>query len=165
MLRFILSCVSLAAFFDHYYVSHKFSLACVDIQGFQNQELWLVDSTSVLVWLLLFPMLYMVSEVLCPKGGYTTTRNSVMSIFSRHNSVGKESEVQYSSDDNSSIGSVSISDISHETADGILAIDDHRTRDSNDESNNRHRVDESNDEIGGVQNSFQNVSISTAQKK
>jgi len=92
MLRFFLSYVSLTSFFEHNHVAHKFSLACVSIQGFQNQELWLVNSTSVVVWLLLFPMLYMLSEVLCPNGGYTTTKNSIISIFSDQRSVGSISK-------------------------------------------------------------------------
>jgi len=130
MLRFFLSYVSLTSFFDHHHVTHKFSLACVNIQGFQNQELWLVNSTSVLVWLLLFPMLYMVSEVLCPNGGYTTSRNSVVSIFHLHGTVGVQSDVHPISCDDGLIGNLSISDISHEMANERLST-------SNDDDYNR----------------------------
>jgi len=137
MLRFFLSYVSLTSFFEHNHVAHKFSLACVSIQGFQNQELWLVNSTSVLVWLLLFPMLYMLSEVLCPNGGYTSTRNSIVSILSYHRTVAVISEAHHIGDD-SSIGNLSISEMSHQFADEILFASNH--------------------EIRGTHNKYQNVS-------
>ena len=52
-------------------VSHSISKACIGIEGFQNQELILVDATSILVWLLIGPMCYSTAEIVCPKGGYT----------------------------------------------------------------------------------------------
>eukprot|EP01036_Dinobryon_divergens_P041575 gene41575-biopygen33317 len=70
-LRFILSFVNFGSFFANNHVMHFLSDACVGIEGFQNQELWLVFATSVVVWLLLPPMLYMIAEIVCPKGGYT----------------------------------------------------------------------------------------------
>ena len=74
ILRFLLSYVVLGAFFANNHVSHELSVACVNMKGFQNQELLLVDSTSVLVWLLIAPMLYITSGVVCPKGGYTSKK-------------------------------------------------------------------------------------------
>ena len=71
MLRFFLSYVNFGAFFERDHVTHVISAACVGIEGFQNQELVLVDATSILVWLLIAPMLYSTAEIVCPKGGYT----------------------------------------------------------------------------------------------
>eukprot|EP01035_Chromulina_nebulosa_P069576 gene69576-biopygen42340 len=51
MLRFFLSYVNFGAFFERDYVTHAISKACIGIVGFQNQELLLVDATSILVWL------------------------------------------------------------------------------------------------------------------
>ena len=72
-LRFFLSFIDFGAFFVVNNVTHEISQACVGIVGFQNQELWLVNTTSVLVWLLMAPMLYIISEIVCPKGGFTST--------------------------------------------------------------------------------------------
>ena len=68
MLRFFLSFVNFGAFFVNNRVTHALSKACVGIEGFQNQELWLVNATSVLVWWLIAPMLYSTAEIVCPKG-------------------------------------------------------------------------------------------------
>ena len=73
VLRFFLSFVNFGAFFTENNVSHNISPACVGIKGFENQELWLVDATSVLIWWLIAPMIYMTSEIVCPKGGFTQT--------------------------------------------------------------------------------------------
>eukprot|EP01034_Spumella_vulgaris_P016371 gene16371-20914_t len=71
-MSFLLSSfVNFGSFFVNNHVMHFLSDACVGIEGFQNQELWLVFATSVLVWWLLPPMLYMIAEIVCPKGGYT----------------------------------------------------------------------------------------------
>lgn len=74
ILRFFLSFVNFGVFFADKSVAHFISPACVDIKGFENQELWLVDATTVLVWWLIAPMIYMTSEIICPKGGYTKTK-------------------------------------------------------------------------------------------
>ena len=74
ILRFFLSYFTIGAFFANDHVSHNISVACLNIAGFQDQEILLVACTSVLVWLLIAPMLYIVAEVVCPKGGYTITR-------------------------------------------------------------------------------------------
>ena len=73
MLRFFLSYVNFAAFFERDNVTHVISTACIGIEGFQNQELILVDATSILVWLLIAPMFYSAAEIVCPNGGYATT--------------------------------------------------------------------------------------------
>ena len=70
MLRFFLSFVNFGAFFVRDGVTHSISAACVGIQGFQNQELILVNVTSVLLWCLLLPIAYCISEIICPNGGW-----------------------------------------------------------------------------------------------
>ena len=57
VLRFFLSYVNFGVFFANNHVTHKISEACIGIEGFQNQELLLVNSTSVLVWWLMAPIL------------------------------------------------------------------------------------------------------------
>ena len=81
ILRFFLSFVNFAAFFAEHYVTHSLSPACIGIAGYENQELWLVDATSVLVWWLIAPMLYITAEIVCPRGGYTASKSEVMSWF------------------------------------------------------------------------------------
>ena len=82
MLRFFLSYVNFGAFFVNDHVMHFLSKACIGIEGFQNQELLLVNSTSVLIWWLILPMLYSTAEIVCPKGGFTTsTTTSMASII------------------------------------------------------------------------------------
>eukprot|EP01035_Chromulina_nebulosa_P024876 gene24876-biopygen16161 len=49
MLRFLLSFVNVGAFFERDRISHVISPACIGIEGFQNQELLLVNATSILV--------------------------------------------------------------------------------------------------------------------
>eukprot|EP01035_Chromulina_nebulosa_P069217 gene69217-biopygen485 len=71
VLRFLLSYVNFGVFFERDHVSHSLSKACIGIEGFKNQELILVDATSILVWLLIGPMCYSIAEIVCPKGGYT----------------------------------------------------------------------------------------------
>ena len=71
MLRFFLSYVNFGVFFQRDRFTHNISNACIGIEGFQNQELLLVDATSILVWLLIAPMLYSTAEIVCPKGGFT----------------------------------------------------------------------------------------------
>ena len=76
ILRFLLSFVNFGAFFVNNHLTHSMSKACIGIEGFQNQEMILVDATSLLVWWLIAPMLYSAAEIACPKGGYTATRTS-----------------------------------------------------------------------------------------
>ena len=120
VLRFFLSYVNFGAFFANNHLTHALSQACIGIQGFENQELWLVNSTSVLVWWLIFPIVYMAAEILCPKGGFTATRSPILNyIHSRSatsvhplpNSQSGDSENFRDSDSRrSSIGSIVISD-------------------------------------------------------
>ena len=81
MLRFFLSFVNFGAFFENNHLTHLLSKACIGIEGFQNQELILVYSTSILVWWLIAPMLYSAAEIICPKGGYTASRTSLNMCF------------------------------------------------------------------------------------
>lgn len=81
MLRFCLSYVNFGAFFAKDHVTHFLSKACIGIEGFQNQELLLVNSTSVLVWWLILPMVYSIAEIVCPKGGFTTTKTTMASFI------------------------------------------------------------------------------------
>ena len=83
ILRFFLSFVNLGAFFVNDHVIHVLSPACIGISGFQNQELLLVNSTLVLVWWLLGPMLYSLADIVCPMGGYTTSITSLLCVFDR----------------------------------------------------------------------------------
>ncbi len=71
MLRFFLSFVNFGAFFARDGVTHSISAACVGILGFQNQELILVNVTSALLWCLILPIMYSISEIVCPDGGFT----------------------------------------------------------------------------------------------
>ncbi len=80
VLRFFLSYVNFGVFFANNHVTHKISEACIGIEGFQNQELWLVNSTSVLVWWLMAPILYSTAEIVCPKGGYTAAKMSLFNV-------------------------------------------------------------------------------------
>ena len=75
MLRFFLSFVNFGAFFEYNHVTHVLSKACIGISGFQNQELLLVYSTSLLVWWLIVPMLYSTADILCPRGGHAVAGN------------------------------------------------------------------------------------------
>ena len=77
MLRFLLSFVNLGAFFVNNHVTHALSPACIGISGFENQELLLVNSTSVLVWWLLGPMLYSLADIVCPRGGFTDSKTAL----------------------------------------------------------------------------------------
>ena len=130
VLRFFLSYVNFGAFFANNHLTHFLSQACVGIEGFQNQELYLVNSTSVLVWWLLAPMLYMTAEIVCPKGGFTSSRDtapffgnhqpsySVMPLLPQQDiisdgssSIGSFVISEYDSD---SIGSVFVSELSEQ---------------------------------------------------
>ena len=71
-LRFLLSFVNYGVFFANNNSTHELSQACVGIDGFQNQELFLFYSSTILVWFLILPMVYVVAGILCPRGGYTT---------------------------------------------------------------------------------------------
>ena len=99
VLRFFLSFIDFGAFFVVNHVKHDISKACVGIVGFQNQELWLVDTTSVLVWLLIAPMLYITAEIVCPKGGFTSaeTHHASASVMPLPNHLSDDD------DDNSSM--------------------------------------------------------------
>ncbi len=72
MLRVSLSYVNFGAFFVRDGVTHSISEACLGIQGFQNQELILVEITSALLWFLILPIMYSISEIVCPNGGFTS---------------------------------------------------------------------------------------------
>ena len=122
-LRFILSFVNFGSFFVNNHVTHFLSEACVGIEGFQNQELLLVFATSVLVWWLIPAMLYMISEIVCPKGGYTESRSllpftcgnpdsySVTPLLSEHPGadIDNNDSGVYDNDE-SSLGSVFVSE-------------------------------------------------------
>ena len=118
ILRFFLSYVDFGAFFVNDHVMHFLSKACIGIEGFQNQELWLVDCTSVLVWLLIPPMLYITAEIVCPKGGYTASRTKFsISAFQwsfasvrPHSSA--ERNIANNDSEHSSIGSLVVSELS-----------------------------------------------------
>ena len=116
MLRFLLSFVNFGAFFARDSLTHLLSPACVGIKGFQNQELWLVNATSVLVWWLLPPMLYMTSQIVCPKGGYTSARTAAIPFFENGRPSASASVLPLTTqqnavtDDNFSIGSLIISE-------------------------------------------------------
>ena len=119
MLRFLLSFVNFGSFFVNNHLTHFLSQACVGIDGFQNQELWLVDATSVLVWWLLPPMLYMTAEIVCPKGGYTTSRASDPFLDSHRASLPVTPLTTPHSDmtdDSFSIGSLIVSDIDSDSS-------------------------------------------------
>ena len=42
-----------------------------------------MNSASVLVWWLIAPMIYSISEIVCPKGGYTSSRTNLSWFFNR----------------------------------------------------------------------------------
>eukprot|EP01036_Dinobryon_divergens_P062047 gene62047-biopygen41181 len=86
-LRFFLSFVNFAVFFENNYVTHALSKACIGIAGYQNQELLLVYATSILVWWLIGPMLYSTADIICPKGGYTATKSSLFTNGDVHTIV------------------------------------------------------------------------------
>lgn len=69
ILRYFLSMVNFGAFFSRFHIMHNLSPACISIVGYHGQELTLVYTTSILIWLLLIPMLYMTAEIVCPAGG------------------------------------------------------------------------------------------------
>ena len=122
MLRFFLSLVNFGVFFVKNRVSHSLSPACIGIEGFQNQELLLVDATSVLVWLLIAPMLYSAAEIVCPKGGYTKSKTSLSSFFTRRDSMAVVpllTQDQMENNDGSSIGSVVVSDYNESESSSI----------------------------------------------
>ena len=116
ILRFFLSFVNFGAFFADHNVTHYLSPACVGIAGFENQELWLVDATSVLVWWLIAPMLYLTAEIVCPRGGYTTSKISLLNTKRVSIEVSPLPAQQVAHDKNdweedSSLGSFDISDM------------------------------------------------------
>ena len=88
--RFFLTYFTIGAFFANDHVSHNISVACLNIAGFESQELLLVIATSVLVWLLIAPMLYITAEVVCPKGGYTASKFKILSSFPRRGFISKK---------------------------------------------------------------------------
>ena len=79
ILRYFLSMANITSFFNRYHVMHDISPACINVKGFEGQELLLVYVTSILIWLLLPSMLYMVSEVVCPAGGREYLRGNQIS--------------------------------------------------------------------------------------
>lgn len=113
ILRFFLSFVNFGVFFANSHVTHLLSQACVGIKGYQNQELYLVNSTSVLVWWLLAPMLYMTAEIVCPKGGYTSSTDTMPFLGERqlsHSVMPLPTQQDMISDENISIGSFVVSE-------------------------------------------------------
>ena len=90
ILRFFLSNISIGSFFANNHVSHNISVACLNIAGFENQELLLVIATSILVWLLIAPMLYIIAQVVCPKGGYTATKFQMLTTTKKVTHVDRE---------------------------------------------------------------------------
>jgi hypothetical protein len=128
MLRFFLSFVNIGAFFVNNRVTHSLSKACVGIEGFQNQELLLVNSTSVLVWWLIAPMLYSTAEIVCPRGGFTTTRTTIFPFCNGRATTASvtplPAQERIDIDDNgsSSIGSVVVSDLD-ESDSGIGSVE------------------------------------------
>ena len=117
ILRFFLSFVNFGAFFVNNHVTHFLSPACVGIEGFQNQELALVNATSILVWWLILPMLYSTAEIVCPKGGFTSSRTTFFTSSSHRVSASViplptlEGIDGYES---SSLGSIVISDFNED---------------------------------------------------
>ena len=102
-LRFFLSFVNYGVFFVNNHVTHSISQACVGIEGFQNHELVLVYVSTVLTWLMIPPMVYVMAGILCPKGGYTNTR--------RVRPLPPRDWEDASEDDNSSLSSNSIGNV------------------------------------------------------
>ena len=127
MLRFFLSFVNFGAFFVNNRVTHALSKACVGIEGFQNQELWLVNATSVLVWWLIAPMLYSTAEIVCPKGGFTSSRTTLFPCFNGGATAASvtplpaQEPVDIDDNGSSSIGSVFVSDFD-ESDSGIGSV-------------------------------------------
>jgi hypothetical protein len=80
VLRFLLSFVNFSVFFENNNATHVLSPACIGIEGFQNQELWLVYATSALVWWLIPPIVYSIAEIVCPKGGFTAVKKTASSF-------------------------------------------------------------------------------------
>ena len=77
ILRYFLSAVNFGIFFKRNHIMHELTPACIHIIGYEGQELILVYATSMLVWFLIPPMLYIIAEVLCPAGGKHMIRNIV----------------------------------------------------------------------------------------
>jgi hypothetical protein len=65
----MMSVVNLSVFFEKDNVMHRISPACVNLSGFEGQEVSLVYAASALVWLFMPAMIYTIAEILCPKGG------------------------------------------------------------------------------------------------
>ena len=126
MLRFFLSFVNFGAFFVNDHVTHFLSPACIGIEGFQNQELLLVDATSVLVWLLIAPMLYITAEIVCPKGGYTKSKTSLSSFLGNYERTSfvvtplrTQDYIENMDNVSSSIGSVVVSEFNESDSSSI----------------------------------------------